>query len=204
MAQCEAAVAPGCPEVTAGDVSRGSCQALCERKVVSSRLPAQHPVPTCVVLPGLCSCTDAVPTLPQHGLHPAAAWEHSGANPGTARGTLQHPLLLHWPELHWEPWESQRVPEPAAATAVTQLLGCQLILGVHRPRVKLGSPSLAPLVPWERQLVCSAHPHLCCWQGCTEQGMSWTLNHCQTSQDAEPCSAQAAPAPSLPCPRCTQ
>lgn len=40
-------VVPGCPGVTVGTVPRGSCQALCERKVVSSRLPAHHPVPTC-------------------------------------------------------------------------------------------------------------------------------------------------------------
>lgn len=162
---------------------------MCERKVVSSRLPAR-----------VWRCLDSARALTQrqqHSLHLAAAWEHSGPNPGTARGTLQHPLV---PELPREPWESRahRVAEPAAATAVTQLLGCQLILGLVCTGQKLGSPSLAPLLPWERRPAASqcASPAV--------QGMSCTRRNCQTSQDEEPCNAQAAPAPSLPCPRTTQ
>lgn len=60
MAQCEVAVVPGCPGVTAGTVPRGFSQALCERKVMASRLPAHGRVPTCV-----WCCLDSAHALTQ-------------------------------------------------------------------------------------------------------------------------------------------
>lgn len=124
---------------------QGLCQALCEGQVVSSWLPAHHGVPTCG-LPGLCSCTDAVTTLPQPSLDLAAVRECSGPNTGTALAIAASRTL----EI-----TSTSCPKPADATGVSQLLGCQLILGLvyTDPEIgqKLGSPSLAPLLPWEIQ-----------------------------------------------------
>lgn len=180
MAQCEAAVVPGCPGVTAGAVPQRHLLGLggsrrdapYEGKVAAGQLPACCCVPTCLrALPGLCPCADAGET--RHT--PVLAETRLTAQPQTfqqAGNFLDETLApraacyVTAPACPVSPGAlgitGTPCPGPSRCHCRHTAPGLPADPGliVHRPQCRNKAPQPGPVPPLGKppQPVCNAHP----------------------------------------------